>query len=544
VNELPQSTLSAASSALIAQLQQQLKAKDEQFEAQAEQLNRQQQVLQSQTRELDYARLKIRALEERLRRDRIARYGKRSETLSDLQLELLDLEPGVSSEEVAAEGEREALTTPSEDKPQDHHKTKVGRKHPGRQTLPGHLARVEKIIACTAEQCRCGQCGEATTVIGYEETEVLDVKPAEYFVTVLKREKRACKSCAEQGVETAAAPERIVPKSLFSDQVIIDFVVAKYADSLPVYRQSSRLKRDAGLDVHRSTICDAVMRVGELLLPIAGAMKRELLEGSYIQADETPVGVQTHDKRGRNHLGYLWQYGSPGKGVVFDFRMGRDREGPKQFLGNFEGLLQTDGYQAYNKVGGPGMVHACCLAHARRKFVEAVKVDAKDQDSARIVALMDELFAIDRAARDQNMDHAQRDALRQERAPHVLEQLRTRLLALQKTVLPKSLAGQAANYTLSLWSKLTRFLDNPELELSNNLAENSMRPVAIGRRNWLHLGSKEAGPKVAAIFSVIESCRRLSIPVREYLASVLPGLANRSIQSVAQLTPTAYAASK
>jgi transposase len=523
VSTPPLSTIPPAASALIAQLQQQL---------------------ESQTRELDYARLKIRVLEERLRRDRIARYGKPSETLSDLQLELLDLEPGVSSDEVAAESERDPLTAPSEDEPQDHDKTKPRRKHPGRQTLPAHLKRVEKIIACTAEQCRCGQCGEAITVIGYEETEVLDVKPAEFFVTVIKREKRACKSCAEQGVETAAAPERIVPKSLFSDQVIIDFVVAKYADSLPVYRQSARLKRDAGLEVHRSTICDAMMRVGELLLPIAGAMKRELLEGSYIQADETPVGVQTHDKRGRNHQGYLWQYGSPGKGVVFDFRMGRDREGPKQFLGNFAGLLQTDGYQGYNKVGGAGMVHAACLAHARRKFVEAVKVDSKDQDSARVVALMDELFAIDREARDQSMDHAQRDAIRHERAPRVLEQLRTSLLALQKTALPKSLAGQAANYTLSLWSKLTLFLDYPELELSNNLAENSMRPVAIGRRNWLHLGSKEAGPKVAAIFSVIESCRRLSIPVREYLAAMLPGLANRSIQSVAQLTPTAYATNR
>jgi transposase len=530
VNELPPSTLSPAASALIAQLQQQLKDKEEQFE--------------SKTRELDVARLKILALEERLRRDRIARYGKRSETLSDLQLELLELEPGVSSEEVAAESEREPLTAQSENTPQEHHKTKPRRKHPGRQTLPAHLPRVEKIVACTAEQCRCGQCGKTTTVIGYEETEVLDVKPAEYFVTVIKREKRACKSCSEQGVQTAASPERILPKSLFSDQVIIDFVVAKYADSLPVYRQSARLRRDAGLEVHRSTINDSVLRVGELLLPIAGAMKRELLACRYIQADETPVGVQTHDKRGRNHLGYLWQYGSPGKGVVFDFRMGRDREGPKQFLGSFAGLLQTDGYQGYNKVGGVGMVHAACLAHARRKFVEAVKVDAKDQDSARIVAWMDELFAIDREAHEQNMDHAQRHALRQERALRVLDQLRASLLTLQKTVLPKSLAGQAANYTLSLWSKLTLFLDYPELELSNNLAENSMRPVAIGRRNWLHLGSKEAGPKVAAIFSVIESCRRLQIPVREYLAHVLPGLANRSIQILPRLTPIAYAANR
>lgn len=520
--------------ALIAQLKQQL-------EAQAAQLNTQQQMFEAQTRELDYARLKICVLEERLRRDRIARYGQRSETLSDLQLELLDREPGVSSEEVAGESEREPLAPDADNQAKQNSAGKPRRKHPGRQTLPAHLKRVEQIIACTAEQCRCGQCGEATTVIGYEECEVLDVRPAEYFVTVLKREKRACKSCEEQGVQTAATPERIIAKSLFSDQVIIDFVVAKYADSLPVYRQSARLKRDAGLEVPRSTICDAVLRVGELLLPIAGAMRRELLAGNYIQADETPVGVQTHDKRGRNHQGYLWQYGAPGKGVVFDFRMGRDREGPKQFLEKFEGLLQTDGYQAYHKVGGPTLVHACCLAHARRKFVEAVKVDAKDRESARVVALMDELFAIDREAREQKMDHAQRHALRQERAPRLLDQLRAGLLALGKTALPKSLAGQAANYTLSLWTKLTLFLKYPELELSNNLAENSMRPVAIGRRNWLHLGSKEAGPKIAAIFSVIESCRRLQIPVRQYLADVLPGMANRSIQSLASLTPTAYA---
>jgi transposase len=507
-----------------------------------QQLDAQVKYAQSAEQELTYARLKIRVLEERLRLERIAKYGKRSETLSDLQLELLDLEPGVTSEEVAAESEREPITAPSEDKQQEKSANKSRRKHPGRQTLPSHLARVEQIVACTDEQCTCGQCGKKTQVIGYEETEVLDVRPAEYFVTVIKREKRACRQCKEHGVRTAAAPERIAPKSLLSDRVIIDLLVAKYCESLPLYRQQAMLRRDGGVEIALSTLDDAVMRVGELLSPITGAMKRDLLAGSYLQADETPVGVQTHDKRGSNHQAYMWQYGSPGKGVVFDFRMGRDGGGPKQFLGKFEGLLQTDGYQGYAKVGGPKMTHACCLAHARRKFVDAVKLNAKDTDSARIVAWMDELFAIDREARERNMDHAQRDALRQDRAPRLLEQLRADLLALQKKALPKSTAGQAANYTLSLWSKLTLFLRHPELELSTNLAENSMRPIAIGRKNWLHLGSKEAGPKIAAIFSVVESCRRLGVPIRKYLAHVLPGLANRSIQSLAELTPAAYAA--
>lgn len=510
--------------AIIAQLQQQLEAKEQQLGA--------------KDRALAYAQLKIQLLEERLRLQRIAKYGKRSETLSDFQLELLDLEPGVSSEEIDAESEREPIVPPTEDKPE----SKPRRKHPGRQTLPAHLERVEQIVACAAEQCTCGQCGKETTVIGYEETEVLDVRPAEYFVTVIKREKRACKRCEEQGVQTAAVPERIVPKSLLSDRVIVDLVVAKYCNALPIYRQQAMLRRDAGLEIALSTLDDAVMRVGELLLPIASAMKRELLAGTYIQADETPVGVQPHDKRGRNHQAYLWQYGSPGKGVVFDFRMGRDSHGPKLFLGSFQGLLQTDGYAAYNKVVSGKMVHACCLAHARRKFVDAVKLNPKDADSASIVALMDDLFCIDREAREKSMDHAQRDALRQQRAPRLLEQLRAEMLLMQKKLLPKSAAGQAANYTLSFWTKLTLFLKYPELELSTNLAENSMRPIAIGRKNWLHLGSKEAGPRIAAIFSVVESCRRLGLPIRTYLADVLPGLTNRSIQTLAEITPTAYAA--
>jgi len=517
---------------IVAQLQAQLAERDQQIADRDQQLMRKNQVLA-------LAEVKIKVLEERLRLDRIARYGKRSETLSDLQLQLLDLEPGVSSEEVEAESEREPLQAQT---PQDKSPSKPRRKHPGRQELPSHLERVEQIVACTPEQCNCGKCGKQTTVIGYEETEVLDVRPVEYFVRVIKREKRACRDCEQQGVQTAPVPERIVAKSVLSDQVIIEATVAKYCASLPLYRQQAIIKRDAGVQIALSTLNDGVLRVGELLIPILAAMKREVLAGTYIQADETPIGVQTHDKRGRNHQAYMWQYGSPGKGVVFDFRMGREGEGPKQFLGNFNGLLQTDGYAGYNHVGGPKMVHACCLAHARRKYVDAVKINAKDQASARIVALMDELFAIDREAREQNLDHAQRDVLRQERVPELLDKLRDAVLALKKTALPKSAAGQAANYTLSFWSKLTVFLKYPELELSTNLAENAMRSIAIGRKNWLHLGSKEAGPKIAAIFSVVESCRRLNIPIRKYLGDVLPGLADRSIQSLAELTPTAYAA--
>jgi len=484
-------------------------------------------------RALALAHLQIQDLKAQLRLERIKKYGPGSEKLSDAQLSLLGLEPGVNHVEVQAESERAPLPASTNRK---------SRPHPGRQELPADLPRVERVIACTPEQCTCPACGQPTTVIGYDVSEQLDVEPAKYFVVVTKREKRACKHCEESGVAAAPAPARIIEKGLVSDQVVINTVIAKYSDHLPLYRQSAILEREAGVEISRATMDGWVMRVGELLIPIAEAMGRELLGGSYIQADETTVDVQMHDGRGQNHQAYLWQYGRPGGGVVFDFRLGRGRDGPKKFLGQFEGILQTDGYGAYDHVGGPRIVHAVCWAHARRKFFEAAQLNPNDAAATRIVGLIDDLFGIDAHAREQNLDHTARQALRLERAKPLVEVIRGEVEATRNACLPSSALGKAANYTLSLWRKLTRFLEYPELELSNNLAENSMRPVALGRKNWIHVGSQQAGPKVAAILSIVESCRRLKIPIREYLASVLPGLADISIPRLAGLTPSAWAA--
>jgi transposase len=482
--------------------------------------------------QLKFAEYKVRVLEERLRLVRIEKYGPGSEKLSDAQLELLELEPGVSSAEVKAESERDQLKLP----------LKPRKKHPGRQELPANLPRVEKIIACTPEQCVCGNCGKENSVIGYEKSEQLDVKPAEYFVVVTMREKRACKACEEQGVECAPVPVRIIEKGLASDRVVIDTVVSKYADHLPLFRQSAILLRETGIDLSRATLDGWVMRVGDLLRPITAAMGQELVSGTYIQADETTVGVQMHDNRGKNHQAYLWQYSRPGGPVVFDFRMGREREGPKGFLGNFEGRLQSDGYSAYDHVGGPKIVHAACWAHARRKFFDAVKLNPTDQTSIRIVAQMDELFAIDAQARQKDLSLMDRHVLRLEKAKPLLEQINTGIQAARADALPQSALAKACNYTLTLWTRLGRFLEYPEVELSNNLAENAMRPVVLGRKNWIHVGSKDAGPRVAAIISIVETCRRLSLPIRDYLASVLPGLADFPRNRVAELTPSAWAA--
>lgn len=476
--------------------------------------------------------IEVRHLRTLLRLERIAKYGPASERLSNEQLELLEQEPGVSEAEIKAESERAQLQLP----------LKRQKQMPRRQSLPAELPRIEQLIACEPQECRCGACGREKIVIGYESSEQLDIEPAKYFVRVIKREKRACQYCPEQGVACAPLPPRIIEKSLASDRLIIETIVNKYADYVPLYRQSAILERDSRVELSRATLCGWVMRVGELLRPVSRAMAEELLGGDYLQADETPVGVQMHDGRGQNHQAYLWQYSRPEGVVIFDFQLSRSREGPKQFLGTFNGILQTDGYSGYDRVGGPKLIHAGCWAHARRYFFQAVEAHPDDRAAIGLVATIDELFAIDAQAREQNLSVSERDQLRQQKAPPILESFKSQIQAARGQTLPKSALAKACNYTLTFWPRLTRFLDHPILELSTNAAENAIRPVALGRKNWIHFGSQQAGPRIAAILSVVETCRRLKLPIRDYLASILPGLADLPVKRVSELTPTAWVA--
>jgi transposase len=290
-------------------------------------------------RQLQYAVLRIRLLEERLRLIRIEKYGAGGEKLSLAQMQLFALEPVVSEIIEQAESEHAPVHCSTRS-------TKRSCKHPGRQQLPANIPRVERVLPCTPDQRVCKRCGKEMVVIGYEESSQLDVEPAKYFALVTKREKRACRSCEDLGVVSAPLPPRIIEKCLASDRIVIDTVVSKYCNHLPLHRQSVILERDIGLEISRATLDGWVLKVGELLIPMVAAMRRELISGSYIQADETPVDVQTREGRGKNHQAYLWQYSRPGGTVVFDFRLGRGRDGPRQFLGRFDGILQTDGYAA------------------------------------------------------------------------------------------------------------------------------------------------------------------------------------------------------
>jgi len=423
--------------------------------------------LSTALQEVCWAKLKIQSLEEQLRQERIARFGPRSETLTDLQLSLLDEEPSVTSDEVAAEAERGPLPEPAASvSPAPKKKRKS---HPGRQSLPAHLPRKEEIIPCAAEMCTCASCGQATTVIGYDESEQLDVEPAVYFVKVIKREKRACRHCVERSVVAAPLPARIIEKGLASNRVVVDTVIKKYCDHLPLYRQEAIFRRDAGVEISRTTLDGWVMHVGELLIPIREAARRDVLSGPYIQADETTVLVQVNDKSGKHHEGYLWQFGRPGGEVVFEFALGRGREVPAGFLGHWEGKLQTDAYIAYEDVGGPKLIHYGCWAHSRRRFVDAVKVHKDDADAVKMVLRMDGLFTVERGAGELGLSGAEKLAYRLEHGESWLNEIHEEALLLAPRVLPKSKIGEAVTYLLNQWEKLKRTFLDPEVELSITL---------------------------------------------------------------------------
>lgn len=467
----------------------------------------------------------VRLLTKMLRLMRLEKYGARSEKLTDGQLELLEAEIGVNEAEVAAEAEIKSEVRP----------VKV-REHAGRNALPQHLERREELVTSPQRQCPC--CGEVRRVIGYEEKEVLDLEPASYFVRVIRREKLACRKCPEGGVVTAAVSgPRIVEKGKLSDRVVVDVLIKKYASHLPIYRQQADLERDFGIELSRSTLNSAVMTAGELLTPMMDVLKSDLLAGGYIQADETPVGVQSKQTQGRNHQAYEFQYSRPDGPVVFDFQMSRAREGPARFLRDYGGILQCDGYQGYDKVGAPKMVRAGCMAHARRKFNEALKVDPQDRDAAEVLAIIARLYAVEKEARENDLNHNQRLDLRQERSWPVFQELRTKIEQIALTALPASKLGQACTYALKQWPRLIVYLEIGRIEIDQNACENGMRPVALGRKNWIHIGSEEAGPKIAAILSIFETCKRLQINLRDYLGAILPKLPGWPFSKIAELSP-------
>lgn len=466
-------------------------------------------------------------------------FGPKSEKLSSAQIPLLLAEVSLTAAEVEQEAAR-----PETQKQNPLPRAKQPRpNHPGRERLPESLERREQIIPCCPEDCRCPKCGAQRPVIGYETREELACEAAKFWVRVIKREKRGSHCEEEQGVATAPAPAQIVPKSKLSDEFIIEVLARKYQEHLPVYRQCATLAEDYGIELSRKTLTDAILAAGGLLVPVVRAQRSELLAGDYVQADETTMPCQTGERTGRNHRAFMWEFGRPGGVVVFDFQMGRGRAGPRAFLQGFRGKLQSDGYAAYDDLG-EGIVYVGCMAHARRGFVDAEKVAPLDPMPPEILGRFAELYAVEKEARQRGLSPAGRLELRQARSAPVMAALKTRLVEIRQQIPPGGKLAQACDYALGQWSRLEEYLRDGVIEIDNNWCEGAMRPLALGRKNWLHVGSPEAGPKVAAIASIVETCRRLDINLRAYLRDVLPRLGQWPINRVGELTPTVWKAAQ
>jgi len=283
------------------------------------------------------------------------------------------------------------------------------------------------------------------------------------------------------------------------------------------------------------------MKVGGLAQALIPSLKADLMAGGYIQADETRVPCQTSAVRGRNHQAYMWEFSRPGGPVIFEFKMSRAREGPRDFLKGFKGILQSDGYAAYDKLG-EGIEYVACWAHARREFFRAHQLQENDPRPLEILGLIGKLYALEEQARTAGATPGQRLTLRQEQSQLVVKQLGQRILAIRAEgdVLPASQLAKACDYALGQWTRLQVFLNHGHVEIDNNWCENAIRPLAMGRKNWLHIGSEEAGPRVAAIVSVFETCRRFDINPRTYLLDVLPKMPEWSMNRVTELSPMAW----
>jgi len=466
-------------------------------------------------------------------------FGPKSDKLSSVQTPLLLAEISLCVAEVETEAER-----PEAQKQNLLPKAKQARpNHPGREPLPEHLERREEVIVCCPQECTCSKCGAQRPVIGYETREELACEPAKFWVRVIKREKRGSHCLEEQGVVTAKVPAQIVPKSKLSNEFVIEVLAQKYQQHLPIYRQCATLAEDHDIELSRKTLTDAILAAGGLLSAVVAAQATQLVAGPYLQADETTVPCQTPEKTGRNHQAYIWEYSVPGGPVVFDFQMGRGREGPLKFLKNFRGKLQSDGYAAYAKLG-EGITYAGCMSHARRGFVEAAKVAPNDPLPGEVIGQIAKLYAVEEQARLSGLGPQERLAARQRLSAPVMAQLKARLLEIRQQLPPGTKLAQACDYTLGQWSRLEEFLKDGLVEIDNNWCEGAIRPLALGRKNWLHIGSEQAGPKVAAIASIVETCRRLDINLRKYLKDVLPKLGDWPAKRVAELTPTAWKAAQ
>ncbi len=397
--------------------------------------------------------------------------------------------------------------------------------HTGRMEFSKDLPREEIIIEPTEDTTGCVKIGE-------EVTEELEVTPAIFFVKKYIRPKYAKPN--GEGIIIAGLPSRPIDKGIPGPGLLATVITDKYVDHLPIYRQVKRYQR-MGVTLSESTIGDWVSASSELLVPLYNLLKKQTLETNYLQADETPIPVLDKTKS-KTHRGYYWVYHAPNdKKIFFDYREGRSRAGPTEILKDFKSFLQTDGYGVYDTFNQNGATLLNCMAHARRKFIEAQQNDKQRCDY--VLENMQELYIVESFARENNFTHEERYAIRQEKSVPILEKLKAWFLLNLNEVLPSSITGQAIAYTFSRWEKLSLYAKHGCLEIDNNLIENAIRPVALGRKNYLFAGSHKAAQRAAMIYSFFAMCKYHDVNPHEWLKQTLAKIPDTKMSELHTLIP-------
>jgi len=407
-------------------------------------------------------------------------------------------------------------------------KAKKKKEQAVRSAIPAHFPRVEEIIEPENIDSNAVKIGE-------EITELLEIKPLSVFVRRIVRPKYALPK--EQGVVIADLPSLPIPKSNASASLLAFILISKFVDHLPLYRLLQIFRRQE-LVISKSTIGGWVSKTSELLQPLYDSFKRKFLEDvDYIQADESPIKVQDKIKKKTTHRGFMWVYRNPEENLIlFDYHKGRGKNVPEEFFANFTGTLQSDGYKVYKNLVTKGDISLLgCMAHARRYFEKALTNDPPRAD--HILLIIQKLYAIERKLKERQVSCEVVKRYRMQYALPILNELEAYLKSEKDKVLPKSSIGIAINYTLNIFDDLKGYINDGRFEIDNNNIENAIRPLAIGRKNYLFAGSHESAQNIAMFYSFFATCRTHNINPHTWLCDVINRIPEHKANKLDELLP-------
>jgi transposase len=407
---------------------------------------------------------------------------------------------------------------------------------PIRRPLPDHLPREEIMHACASV---CPKCGGGLRRLGEDVTEVLEYVPASFKVVRHVRPKLSCRRC--ESITQPPMPSLPIERGRPGPGLLAHVLVSKYVDHLPLYRQAEIYARE-GIELERSTLADWVGRSAALLAPLADALRRDVMGSDVLHGDDTPVPVLAPGT-GKTKTGRLWTYvrderphcGKRSPAAVFFYSPDRKGEHPRDHLQSFKGTLHADGYAGFNAIFEKGQItEAACWAHVRRKFFDA---NANNGSPIAEEALMriGKLYDVEKQARGRPPD--ERRALRQQQSKPLLDDLKAWLALTKLKLSPRSEIAAAIRYALGRWPALVRYANDGRLEIDNNAAERAIRPLALGRKNYLFAGSDAGGQRAATIYSLTETAKLNGIDPEAYLRDVLARLADHPINRIRDLLP-------